>query len=215
MIRYMLAALLVLGMFAPSWAAEPAMKADAAYGVRYAKERVVSLPQDQHTPYLTLFGDRDDPKFQEMVSWFQKHEMLRAIKDQTHFNVLYSDTTMYQDRYASTVPALPCVRLQAMDNPMPVAEYSGLNVPMTADALAKGLNTQAKAAECFRRRRRVEPDTEPPPFIVDPLPQPLSPVKPVVKPKRSTTPTLLLVFLCVAGGVLGALRHFQDVYRGR
>ena len=40
------------------------------------------------------------------------------------------------------MPALPCVRLQAAGEEQPVAEYAGVNVPMTADALAKGLNRQ-------------------------------------------------------------------------
>ncbi len=92
MIRYLLAvALLVAASCVPALAGEPVMKADPAYGVRYAQEQVVTLPQDQETPYLTLFGDRNDPKFREMVKWFETNETLVGIKSQTHFNVIYSD----------------------------------------------------------------------------------------------------------------------------
>ena len=102
MIRYLLAvALLVAASCVPVLAGEPVMKADPAYGVRYAQEQVVTLPQDQETPYLTLFGDRNDPKFRAMVKWFETNETLAGIKSQTHFNVIYSDQPMYGDRYAS------------------------------------------------------------------------------------------------------------------
>ena len=123
MVRYLLAvALLVAASCVSVVAGEPAMKADAAYGVVYAQEKVVTLPQDQETPYLTLFGDRNDARFNEVVGWFTTNKTLVGIKDQTHFNVIYSDDPMYRERYAATVPALPCVRLQAVNEDQPVAE---------------------------------------------------------------------------------------------
>ncbi len=215
MIRCLLAvALLVAASCAPVLAGESVMKADAAYGVRYAEEKVVALPQDQETPYLTLFGDRNDPKFRAMVEWFSTNETLVGIRNQTHFNVLYSDQAMYRDRYASTVPALPCVRLQAVGEDRPVAEYSGIQVPMTADALAKALNTSASNAECFRRHRRRCPQPQPQPIHVDPpappLPAPLPPA-----PRKAPFPWLLVGALAVAGGALGVVKHVRDVYYGR
>lgn len=214
MIRYLLAvALLVAACCAPAWAGDPVMKADAAYGVRYAEEKVVALPQDQETPYLTLFGERNDPKFRAMVKWFDTNETLVGIKNQTHFNVIYTDTAMYHDRYASTMPALPCVRLQAVGENDPVAEYSGAGVPMTADALARGLNTTATSAECFRRRNCC-PQPQPQPPHVDPPPQPLPPVTPPPVPKRDVTWVLLGV-LAAIGLSVGAAKHFSDVYHGR
>lgn len=216
MIRYLLAvALLVAASCAPAWAGDSVMKADAAYGVRYAEEKVAALPQDQETPYLTLFGDRNDPKFREMVKWFDWNDTLVGIKNQTHFNVIYSDTAMYRDRYASTIPAIPCVRLQAVDENEPVAEYSGVNVPMTADALARGLNGKATSADCFRRRNCCpQPQPQPQPPHVDPQPQPLPPVTPPPVPKRDLT-WVLLGALAVVGLGVGAAKHFSDVYHGR
>ena len=215
MIRYLLAvALLVAASCAPVWAGESVMKADAAYGVRYAEEKVVALPQDQETPYLTLFGERNNPKFREMVKWFDTDATLIGIKSQTHFNVVYSDMPMYRDRYASTMPALPCVRLQAVGEDQPVAEYAGVNVPMTADALAKGLNGKATSAECFRRRNccpKPQPQPLPNP---DPVPQPLLPPAPLA-PKPHDITWLLLGVLAIVGAGLGAAKHFSDVYHGR
>ncbi len=218
MIRYLLAvALLVAASCAPVCAGDPVTKADPAYGVRYTEEKVVALPQDQETPYLTLFGDRNDPKFNAMVKWFETNQTLAGIKSQTHWNVIYTDTAMYQERYASTMPALPCVRLQATDEERPVAEYAGANVPMTAEALAKGLNASASYAECFRRWRHnhSQPQPTPQPLIPhpDPAPQPL-PVPPPV-PKQPDLTWVLLVVLGLAGAGLGAAKHFSDVYHGR
>jgi hypothetical protein len=214
MIRYLLAvALLVAASCVPALAGEPVMKADPAYGVRYAQEKVVTLPQDQETPYLTLFGDRNDPKFREMVKWFDTNETLVGIKTQTHWNVIYVDSAMYRERYAVTVPALPCVRLQAVGEDQPVAEYSGVNVPMTADAMAKGLNSTASSAECFRRRHCC-PQPQPQPIHVDPPTPPLPPTPPPA-PKPHDFTWLLLGVLALVGGALGAAKHFSDVYHGR
>jgi hypothetical protein len=216
MIRYLLAvALLVAASCAPVCAGDPVTKADPAYGVRYTEEKVVALPQDQETPYLTLFGDRSDPKFNEMVKWFETNPTLVGIKSQTHWNVIYTDTAMYQERYASTMPALPCVRLQATSEEQPVAEYAGVNVPMTPDALAKGLNTSATSAECFRhwRHNRSQPQPQPlTPVRPDPTPQPL-PVPPAPKPHDMTW--VLLGVLALVGGAVGAAKHFSDIYHGR
>lgn len=211
MLRYLLAvAVLVAACVSPTLAGEPVMKADPAYGVRYAEEQVVTLPQDQSTPYLTVFGDRNDPRLQTIVKWFDTNRTLAGLKGQTHFNVILTDTAMYRDRYASTVPALPCVRLQANNEEDPVAEFSGQNIPITADALAKGLNTKASNAECFRRRHQVEPTP------VDP---PAPPVNPVVPPPPAPKPHnvtwLVILLLGLAGGVVGAAKYFNDLYHGR
>lgn len=216
MIRYLLAvALLVAACVSPVWAGEPVMKADAAYGVRYAEEKVVALPQDQETPYLTLFGERNDPKFREMVKWFEKNDTLVGLKSQTHYAVIYSDMPMYRERYAETMPALPCVRLQAVGEDQPVAEFSGANVPMTADAMARGLNTRAGSAECFRRLRHNCPQPQPQPNP-DPAPQPITPPPtPPLAPKPHDITWLLLGVLAIVGAGLGAAKHFSDVYHGR
>ncbi len=192
---------------------EPTMKADPAYGVRYAEEQVVTLPQDQETPYLTVFGERSDPRVQNIVKWFDTNRTLAGIKGQTHFNVIYADMPMFRDRYASTVQALPCVRLQANNEDEPVAEFSGTNVPMTADALARGLNTRATNAECFRRRHVCPPVTPIVPPVVPPVTPPIVPPPPVPRPANLTW--LVIVLLGVLGGIAGAARYFSDLYHGR
>src|SRR4051812_27048956 len=81
MIRVLLALVLLVGSFASPCLGE--MKADAAYGVRYAKEQVFDLPQDQNKPYLTVFGVEGDSRYKAVKEWFNTNETLIAIKDQT------------------------------------------------------------------------------------------------------------------------------------
>lgn len=182
MIRQILAVALLVAASCSPVLGETAMKADAAYGVRYVQERVVELPADQLKPYLTLFGNRKDAKFAEVVKWFETDETLAGIKAQTHFKVMYTDDPIYAERYAKAIPGLPYVCLQAVDQEKPIAEYTGLQIPMTSEALARGLNTTATKAECFRRNRQAEPTPSGPNISVpDPNPQPLPPTpgKPV------------------------------------
>jgi hypothetical protein len=122
--------------------------------------------------------------------------------------VIYADMPMYRDRYAGTISALPCVRLQANTDDEPVAEFSGTNIPLTADALARGLNARASNAECFRRRH-VCPT---PPTPVDP---PVTPPPPPPAPKPANLTWLVLVLLGLVGGVAGAAKYFNDLYHGR
>lgn len=204
-------ALLVLALAVPLDAAgQSVMKADATHGVRYATERVVDLPQDRDTPYLTVFGAKNDPRTQALVQWFEKHNTLKAIKDQTHYRVIYTDDPMFE---RASVPALPCVRMNAADRETMV-EFSGDQIPMSADALAKGLNKQASEAECLRRRRQAQPQPAPNPDT-DPAPAPL--VKPTPKPPapKETIPWLLLGILAVLGGLAGAYKYFGDLYKVR
>jgi len=212
MLRHLLAvALLVAAMCSPV-AAQTAMKADAAYGVRYVEERVVELPGDQLKPYLTVFGEKGDPKMAAMVKWFETNDTLKGIKDQTHFLVMYTDDPMYH-RYAGNVPALPYVCLQAVNVEKPIAEYAGSQVPMTADALARGLNVTASKAECFRRRNQVQPQPGPGPGpYIDPAPQPLPPTP--GPPSRPTPrfPWFLLILIVTLSAAGGAGREWYKTY---
>ena len=113
----------------------------------------------------------------------------------------------------ATVPALPCVRLQDITEEEPVAEYSGVNVPMTPDALARGLNSRASNAECFRRRHNC-PEPQPVvPVIPDPPVQPVVPQPPV--PKARDLTWVLISLLGLAGAVAGTATYFGKLYRSQ
>lgn len=211
MIRYLLAAVLAVTMAASTFAVEiGSAKADAAYGVRYAEEQIVSLPQDQNKPYLTVFGSPADPKFKAINAWFKSNENLVAIKDQTHFNSIATTSAMYRERYAKGARTLPCVRLQTADGE-PIVELAGRDVPMTGEALAKALNRAASDAECFRRHREcTPPDRDPEP---QPLPPDVTPDNPLV-PQEPKTPWLLVLGLTVVGGLAALVRELRGSFKG-
>ena len=169
------------------------MKADAAYGVAYIQEQVVELPQDQFKPYITVFGNPSDARYQAVVKWFDTNQTLATIKDGTHFNVIPTNSVMFRDRYAATTPNALVVRLQAVDVDQPIVELVGNQVPMTADALANHLNSTASSAECFRRQR-----CEPAPNT-DPKPQPLSPPAPPVAKSGPIWPCIVAVIVSSLG----------------
>lgn len=221
MIRALLSCLMVLALAAGTCLGETA-KADAAYGVRYVQERVVDLPQDDYKPYLTVFGKSTDPRYQELVKSFEQNPTLKAIKDQTHFNAISTDGVMFS-RYAHENPAALAVKFQAVNDDKEtyttIVHLVGDQIPMSADALAKALNREARSAECFRRQRQIIINNENNNNLaspeVDPEPQPLSPSKPPVKPAKEVPhwPGVVLAIagFCV-GGVLGLRKWWAQTY---
>lgn len=201
--------LLAVLLFASAAAAQET-KVDPAYGVRYTEERVVVLPKDADKCYLSVLGTPGDARYAEIQGWF-KSGNLKAIKDQTHFNAIGTDTVMFKDRYAKSTGTTPCVRLQLADGRV-AYQVSGNNIPMSAESLYIALN-----GECQRRWRcRPKPDPEPAPTPdIDPEPQPLEPqpdVQPDVEPASGLPPTWLIVVLAVAGVVAGVANKCKQIY---
>lgn len=225
MIRCILATLLLVAAFAsPSFGQDQMVltKADASYGVKYAEERVVTLPQDQYKPYLTVFGNPADPRYATVKKWFDENETLKSFKDQTHFNTISTSGIDFKDRYAGNTPTDLVVRLQSIDQASPIVELVGNQVPMSAEALARHLNTSASRAECFLRRRNCGPDgcqPQPAPSPnTDPAPQPLPPAGPV-KPAPVASapapmwPSLVVVgFAAAIGAFLGVRYKWKETH---
>lgn len=197
----------------PCPAGEPAMRADAAYGVRYAQEQVIQLPQDQGRFYLTVFGNDGEYRYEQVKSWIANDPQLNALKTQTIYNTYRVDSVMFRERYAQSTGNIPCVRLQTPQGQI-VFEATGTNIPMSAEALYNGI------AEGCRRRRCPCPHPQPAP--VNPQPAPVTPapvtpapiVKPEPKPVVHDFPSpgvwigLVVTGLAVGGGfgVGGSLR---------
>ena len=145
-------------------------RADAAFGVRYAEEQVVQLPQDQGKWYLSLFGNEGDTKYETLKSWFSTDAQLQGIRTQAHYNTYRADSTMFAERYAAST-TVPCVRLQDSSGKV-VFQAVGEAIPMSPQALYNSMN------DACRRRCRPSPQPQPP---VNPTPTP-NPVKPPVTP---------------------------------
>jgi hypothetical protein len=174
--------------------ARDVMRADAAYGVKYAAEQV-ELPKDQSRLYLTVVGNQSDPRYRTICEWFDRNPTLREMRDQTHFSAIPKSSPHWFERLAPNYRETPCVRLQAASGDI-VAEFAGSDLPMTADALAHGLNGRAK--NCFRRT----------PDDVDPTPQPL----PAPVPRQQHFPWIALGLLTAAGSGLGFGKQWYDTY---
>jgi hypothetical protein len=202
------------------------MKADAAYGVKYVQERVLELPNDGGNWYLTLYGDPADPEYQELKSWLRTNSVLIDFRKQVHYNEVSNKHPRYQ-RYAKTMPGLPCIRLQNSRGVV-VSEFWDDNIPLTGEALVQGIkgDMQDKTSwGCLRRRRNPSPcptpDTTPTPKP-QPVPTPIdTPPKfepdpepdPEVKPAPEPTPSfpwLLALLSAVIGGTIGVVQGYQD-----
>jgi hypothetical protein len=200
---------------------------DTVNGV-LAEERVVNLPQDQGKWYISVVGNATDPRYNEIVGWFDNNAGLKKLRNQVHFCPVTSDTAIYQSRYAANVKGLPTVRMQKPDG-IVVYEAAGKNIPMTAAGLNGALAGAVSNAQGLRPvlpwRREMErrcpgpcpnpqPNPQPQP---DPEPQPIDDGGPPIlddPPVESTLPWGLLPLLCVAGLAVGiACGYGKQLYR--
>lgn len=217
MIRFLLSAVILLASSAVIWAAplpDTHPFTGEAYGVVQTEKRIVELPQDGDKPYVSIMGDPRDPKFHEVVKWFETNETLKSVKAQTHYRVYTTSDPTYKARYAGSLPALPAIRVQNAQGER-LYQASGGNLPMTGEAVANVFTT-----ECFRRWCRPapqpepEPDYEPyvPPSPDQPVPQP--DVQPDVVPASSTNDlAVILASILVGltgGGIGGLVRGYKD-----
>jgi len=190
--------------------------ADTVNGV-LAEERVVRLPNDSAKWYVSVVGDANDPRYNEIVGWFNTNPSLKKLRDQVHFCPVTSDTGIYKERYAGNVKGLPTVRVQTPDGTV-IYEAAGKNIPLTAGGLNGAIASAVSNAQGLRPilpwRREMErrcpgpcptPNPQPSPQP-DPEPQPIDDGgAPVIDdpPVESTVPWGLLPLLCVAGVVIG------------
>jgi hypothetical protein len=151
MLRYLLTTILVVAtcspIVTPTFADEP--------GIKRTEARVVNLPQDQGKIFVTIFGDPSQPRTKEIISWFETVPELKAVKAQTHFNVIDTNSTMFTSRYANHVAKLPCVRVETKDA-VRLYQASDKNIPLTGEALANAVNTG-----CLLRWRRRNNQQQP------------------------------------------------------
>ena len=186
--------------------------ADTVNGV-LAEERVINLPQDQDKWYVSVVGNANDARYDEILGWFDSNPNLAKLKDQVHFCPVASDTAIYKERYSANVKGLPTVRMQKSDGTV-VYEAAGKNLPMTAAGLNGALAGAVSDSQGLRpilpwRRdtdnrlndlERPKPQPQPQP---DPEPQPIDDGgTPTVEPDAAL-PDWLLAPICGAGFVVG------------
>ena len=200
--------------------------ADTVNGV-LSEERVVSLPQDAGKWYISVVGDVNNARYNEIIGWFATNPNLKRLKDQVHFCPVTAGTATYRERYAANVKALPTVRMQRSDGTV-VYEAAGKNIPMTAaglnGALANGVYTAEGTRPILPWRRNMEnrccpgpgPSPNPQPLL-DPDPQPIDDQGPPNIDEtlaESSVPWVWLPVLCFAGlGVGVTCGYGRQLYR--
>jgi hypothetical protein len=192
--------------------------ADTVNGV-LAEERVVNLPNDQGKWYISVVGDSNDARYNEILNWFDNNPNLAKLKDQVQFCPVTSDTAIYKERYAPNVAGLPTVRMQQPDAVV-VYEAAGKDLPMTAAGLNGALAGAVGKAQGLRpilpwrrdtdnRLNNLErPKPQPQPNH-DPEPQPINDggkpevVNPDLAEPESVLPGWLVVPIGGAGFLVG------------
>jgi len=194
--------------------------AQPANGV-IANERVINLPQDGNKWFVSVVGDANDPRYREVLNWFDSGSLLN-LKNSVHFNAVTSDSAIFSERYAANTPVLPMVRLQNAQGVV-YAEICGDDIPMTAQSLnsqiaqdaAGGPKAQGDLRPILPWRRNhncptpkpgPQPGPQPGPKpLPDPAPGPLdNNDKPAIDevPAAATWP---LALICSGGFGLGSL----------
>lgn len=197
----------------------------ASDGVITVQERVITLPQDQTTWYVSLFGNTNDVKFQELKVWFKTNEGLADLRKQVHYNEYTTDQERYK-RYAASMPGLPCVRIQNGKGVV-TSEFWSDNIPLSSEALFQGicgdLKNKTSWGSLGRRRNnwcrpRPQPQPQPPPQPPEPgPPSPDLPIGPPVivqpepepEPEEPGFPWLLTVLSALLGGGFGFVQGYK------
>lgn len=196
------------------------LAADTVYGVDHAEERVIILPQDQGQWYISLFGDITDPQFMVLHEWFYGHAGLKNLRGQVHYNE-YATTGIRYQRYAKTLPGLPCVRVQNSRGKV-ISEFWAEYIPMSSSALYNGICADMrkkvdgiKTGGPFRCLKNMQQRCCPKPAPA-PVPEPpsvdASPVVDTPPVVQSSFPWLLLGASIIVGGGIGVTQGYRDQY---
>lgn len=190
--RLLLSICLVLAMFA---AVVPSFADTATVNGVLAQERVVNLPQDQGKWYVSVVGDANDARYQQLLSWFDTNEQLKGLRDQVHYYRIRTDGAMYRDRYAPNVKGLPTVRVQDA-SAVVIYEAAGANIPMTPEGLYGAIANDVSKVTGRPlllpwRRNHTHPNNGPCPTPnpnPNPVPVPPDPPAPPLDPGPSGPP---------------------------
>lgn len=187
--------------------------ADTINGV-LAEERVVNLPQDGGKWYCSIVGKATDPRYKELLGWFDTTASLKKLKSQVHFCPVTTTHRLYQERYGVNIKGLPTVRVQKASGEV-VYEAAGKNLPLTPEGLYGAIATGVQSAQGLRllpwRRdmeNRCNPQPEPQPQPnPDPDPQPIDDGGvPNIEPVPTESDVAWLAVLCglgLFGGLVG------------
>ncbi len=103
-------------------------------------KQVLQLPQDENKLYLTIYGNADDERYQQLKKWFNENTELKAIRAQTHFAAIDTNSKLFKDRYADEIDTSLCIRVVTPGG-LEVLRIDGNAIPMSGESLNKGMRT--------------------------------------------------------------------------
>ncbi len=103
-------------------------------------EQVFVLPQDEGKLYLTVYGDPSDERYQQVKKWFNENAELKAIRAQTHYAAIDTDSKLFKERYADEVTTPPCIRV-VTPNGIELLNMDATAIPLSDKALNTGVRT--------------------------------------------------------------------------
>ena len=185
---------------------------------RVIGDRVIHLPEDGQSYYLTLFTTpswKQNTRESSFVNWFSQDQRLAGLKRQVHFNHYTADNTMYRAKFAESIGnSFPAVTLQDSNGKV-VAKYSGVNVPATSDQLADLIAGDLRNYDCPNCPRPKPTPTPAPTPAPTPVPGPpvipdstVKPATPADKP-----PWWLFAAAGLVGGAAGAGSSYRKAYK--
>jgi hypothetical protein len=180
-----------------------------ASAAEYTQERVINLPQDQGMWYMSLYGDPANPQFKQLQEWLRTNQGLASLRSQVHYNE-YTTRSPRFNRYAATLPSLPCLRIQNSKGKV-VSEFWGDYIPRSSSALYRGVCEDIQGKTSFRfvihHRRYHCPGPSPEPAPTPPeVPVPIVDTPPVIEepePEKPGIPWLLVGLAVLIGGGIG------------
>lgn len=179
-----------------------AVATEPAQAIQPAEELVVELPDDGRAFYVSLFVHADWKQRKaerELVAAWQSDRLLRSLYVQSHSRVYTPDDPMVKSRYAATLPAIPCVRVQDSTGKV-LYQASG----QEATDYAAQRSAVGRLFPWPRPCPRPNPD-KPKPDVdvdVDVDAKPVPDVVPDVAPEPDGVPWAAVILIAAAVGVL-------------
>lgn len=152
--------------------------------------------EDGHLNYVTVMGVQGEPKYEACKMAFTAN-----MRVNVHYSEMNTESGMFKNRYAATVPALPCVRVQSPDGTV-LFQKSG-----------PSLDVASIQAGC---RPFCKPQPKPTPAVEPKLePETSTPQADVQADVEADGPNpLLLGLLAVGGGGAGLVGSARKKHYG-
>jgi hypothetical protein len=129
-------------------------------------EQRVAPPDDAGSYYLSIYGHEGDQSYENLQALMRTPEVTKAASDvAVKYSEVDAGSTMFATRYAATMPALPCIRIQRPDGTT-AYQTTGSNVPTSREAIVAAITGSCPRAilpwnSSIRHRQQSQPQAAP------------------------------------------------------